>query len=219
MTRTRLVIALVIGVLLTGFTAIPPSDTSTPKPTGTPTVEPRDTTPAEWTVTNATCRELEQRNPPEVPENLTRRRAVQFVEAYLNATVWNRLYPGKERADVFVATVEHFILDNSKGGYVIHTSYISSSTTCDSVAIDGPFHETDFFINESMLAVNGTILGNSHRSAEHSHTTAKAIVDNGTILEQWNEGRVQVRRSGKSLIRSIRSLFLDLMAEVRRLLA
>jgi hypothetical protein len=191
-TRTYVLIAVVIGVLLAGCPAIPSADTVTSEPTDTTistdttAAVPSETPTAEPTAVTDACRELEPRDLPELPENLTQRTVVRFVEAYYNATHWNSYLVGKERRRASVGVSGYFV-NPTETGYVVHLRYSHTSEGCDNAVSDWARTRRDFFLNNSILVMNRT----QHRTyiprQNHSPVPEKVIVDNGTIIGRWNE--------------------------------
>jgi hypothetical protein len=156
MRRAPLVIVAVGCAVLAGCTGgIPGTVTD-----DTPTADSDTETP----MRSEGCEQLDPRDTPVPPTNLTSESVVPFLESYAAATHWNERFAGEEYVRVDVET-NGFVVNRTDTGYVVHVGTRVSLLTCDGVfgdpALYGP--GSDYFINGSMLAVNNPTLLRSGR--------------------------------------------------------
>jgi hypothetical protein len=176
---TRLTLLVVVAgcVVLAGCTAgVPGTDDG-------PTDDPDTDTPTP----SVDCEELDPRDAPERPSNLTRDSAVAFLESHAAATRWNEQYAGEEWVRVDVEA-SGFVVNRTDSGYVVHVGTRASGLTCDGAYMDPPQYGpgSDYFINGSLLAVNDTGVGVRNASV-HQPVSAAEVLRNGTTIERWNE--------------------------------
>jgi len=187
MRRGPLMVILVLGVLLAGCAA-----TTTPETT---TTEPTDTTRSgEGVATSECCTDgcwdPDRRDRPEAPSAFTQQTAVQFVETYRNATLWNEYVP-RERVKHAHVSVTGYLLNETATGYLVHIKESGGTRYCDVPhgEVTGTLGITskDYFVNESMLAVlNDPTYHLPQDVEDHPPVTQKVLNQNWTIVERWN---------------------------------
>lgn len=181
MRRRLLPILTVVCVFLAGCAGIGVSGTGTQS---TPTDDPATDAPAQ--TYSEDCRELVPQGMPERPANLTRQSAVSFAEAYTNFSYWNAELAGQRVRRVDVDT-NGFVVTRTDTGYIIHVGRRVSRVGCDGTVADPSLYGAgyDYFINESVFAVNYTGRGVRNVTV-HPPTTADEILRNGTTVERRN---------------------------------
>jgi len=189
-----LVLVLLGGILFAGCVTTSPTDTATTEPPET--TNPADPSPAATTTTresNNTCRSLDYRNQPAMPEELTRQTALQFVKTYRNVTLWNeKLVIEGKRAEMAHVSVTGYVVNETATGYVVHieaTGGARYGCSPEYIHSDLGLHITDFFVNESVLALLHVPL-NKHTPSgvnDHAPVTRNVRLQNWTVLKRWNE--------------------------------
>jgi hypothetical protein len=115
-----------------------------------------------------------ERAPPDLPGNLTRDRAAEFVAAYGEAATWNRLVEAG-KGSVAVHVDRATVIDQTAGGYVVRAEGGGGFADC----LDGRRVAGDLVVNTTYF-VNGSALvrlpdGNASDSPQAR----------GTVVERW----------------------------------
>jgi hypothetical protein len=176
-------VVVVIGVILAGCTG--GVGTGSPDATKSDSMTPTPNEALNRTSTDATeCDALESRSHPTPPSNLTKENIVRFTEQYANTSVWNSNFGGGHTRQANVQT-DGFLVTQTQTGYIVHITLQFSSTSCDGVHSDSPLYGFDYFINESVIAVNSTRIDDRINSpGEHQPVTKTEILQNGTVHDR-----------------------------------
>jgi hypothetical protein len=189
MRRIPLVVVLATTVFVAGCTAAPTSDASTgtlpadsPEPdTHTVDAGATDTPGPEPRVTTSACGELGTRAFPDRPGNLTRDSVLRFAKTHTEATTWNERLAGEPIRSASVSTTG-VVVNETDTGYVVHVRYNFGTWWCNGAHGDSALHTRDYFLNESVVAVNDT----THYPRDgHAVVSARSILRTGTVLERY----------------------------------
>lgn len=141
MPRAAVQIAIAATVVLAGCSGVVPGGNQSTTPAQTPT-ETADCPPSE---------DFDSKSLPDVPENLTEVRAVDFATAYENATLWNDRVP---EADHYLSTsTRGELVADTETGYVVHVRGSASHATCSNGerAVADAWPKTNYFVNETLV--------------------------------------------------------------------
>lgn len=139
------------------------------------------------TPTGEDCRELPPRETPEPPAKLTRQSAISYSNAYTNISHWNDQFAGDEYVRVDIDTTG-FVVNQTDTGFIVHVGRQVSTLDCDGTHGDPSQFGFgyDYFINDSLLAVNYTGIG-VRNGTVHPRVGVEEILRNGSVVEQWNQ--------------------------------
>lgn len=163
------------------------TDTATPIPTTNTSDQPPHSALNRTPTDALECDPLQSRSLPDRPSNLTQESVIQFTEQYAQASVWNEHFAGEHIQNAGVST-DGFLITQTESGYVIHVTVEFFSEGCnDSYHADSPLYGYDYFLNESLIAVNTNTMGEFFTSpADHRHVPTREILQNGTVKTRWN---------------------------------
>jgi hypothetical protein len=141
MARAAVQIAVAAVVLLAGCSGVAPTSDQPAAATQSPT-ETTDCPPP---------KNFDGKSLPDVPENLTGERAVDFATAYENATLWNDRVPD---ADHYLSTsTRGELVADTETGYVVHVRGSASYAACSNGerAVADAWPRTNYFVNETLV--------------------------------------------------------------------
>jgi hypothetical protein len=178
MARRVLLICTVVCVVLAGCTGSGGLGTDTPNtPTDGPSSEGNGNGGDE-------CREVESRETPDFPTNVTRQTVIEYAEAHAHASLWNQLADGSQ--SVSIKSVFGFVLNQTESGYVIHVTTDHGYQLCEGVHGDN-VDNRDYFINDSVIAMRQSSNRTYFTSADdHRSISAMDMLQNGTVIATKN---------------------------------
>jgi len=166
MARRVLLICTVVCVVLAGCTGSGGLGTDTPN---TPTDE---------------CREVESRETPDFPTNVTRQTVIEYAEAHAHASLWNQFADGSQ--SVTIKSGVEFVLNQTESGYVTHVTTDYGYHLCEGDHGDN-VDNREYFINDSVIAIRQSSNRTYFRSADdHRSISATDVLQNGTVIATKN---------------------------------